>query len=250
MVTSIGCRYASLADLRVHPTGTAVHWLSPAERQAWGQMRSPERRATWLGGRVLAKQLLRECLSDVASQGEELTPEEIHIESRSSVSGLGERPSVFASGRALACALSIAHTSRGVLAAVATEPGVALGVDLVSPGDLRPASLEWCFTPAERRLLAEAPAHGRMAERLWAMKEAVYKACQQGEGFAPQRIEVAPDSRGHCRNFDTTQVLRNLQCWRIDGQIAALAVAVRPVIGVADAIERKTAIRARIRTST
>jgi len=61
---------------------------------------------------------------------------------------------------------------------------------------------------------------------LWAMKEAVFKACHSGEGFAPQRIEIVPD----CKQIGSSPpVVRQLQCWRVDAHVAALAVADRPV---------------------
>jgi phosphopantetheinyl transferase len=222
MVSAIHCRYRALGDL---PTDrqAAADWLSPAEHAAWLAMRSLDRQATWLAGRVLAKQLVAACLKDRDGQCTTISPTEIHIESRSPEKRLGARPRVFVSGQELDWGLSVAHSGRGVLVAVALDARV--GVDLVSSAECRAASLAWCFSSAERRWLATLPAHGRGAERLWAMKEAIFKACHAGEGFAPQRIEIVPDSE---QISSSSPAVRRLQCWRVDAHVAALAVADRP----------------------
>jgi phosphopantetheinyl transferase len=204
------CRYASLAELPPAEPRAAAGWLSTAEHALWEQLRHAERRATFLAGRILAKQMLNEYLS--------VAPAEIHIDSRSARAGHGERPAVLAGGRRLDWALSIAHTTRGVLVALGREPGVTLGVDLVARDEPH-AHIAWTLTPGERRALAA----GRSLEQLWAMKEAVYKACQQGEGFAPARIEVTPQIS--YRAPGATRVVRHLQSWRVDRHVAALAVA-------------------------
>ena len=224
MVSSIQCRYRALGDL---PTDrqAAQEWLSRAELATWQAMRSPLRQATWLAGRVLAKQLLRTYRVDLPGEQAIGPPTEIHIESRSVARRLGARPAIFVSGQALDWGLSIAHSGRGVLVAVAVGANLSVGVDLVSSEECRAPSLAWCFSAAERRWLASLPAHGRGAERLWAMKEAVFKACQVGEGFAPQRIEIDPDALDPSA---ASPAVRRLQCWRVDSHVAALAIANRP----------------------
>ena len=181
-------------------------------------MRSPERQATWLAGRILAKQLLRERLAAEPGKAGTDSPRELHIESRSITSGLGTRPTVRVKDRWLEWGLSIAHSSRGVLVALVPGDESTVGVDLASTDN--GGSLAWCFSAAERRWLAALPMHGRGAERLWAMKEAIFKACKQGEGFAPQRIEIVADGQQlHAAGHS----VRALQSSRVDTQIAALA---------------------------
>ncbi len=226
MAPSIHCRYASIADLPALDRATADHWLSSSELKSWERTRSGERRATWLAGRIVAKRLLKQCLID-ERQFASVVPREIHIESHSSIDGRGQRPCVFQSGREVRCTLSIAHTLRGALVAVATEPGVTLGADLVCGADCRPERLSWCFTPAERRWLAASQSQSRMTERLWAMKEALYKACHADEAFVPQQIEVIPQTNSSYWVLGSSRGVRFLQTWRIDGQFAALAIADR-----------------------
>ncbi|MEX0679046.1 MAG: 4'-phosphopantetheinyl transferase superfamily protein [Pirellulales bacterium] len=225
MASSICCRYAALMEPAADQSDAAARWLSPGECRAWHRMRSPQRRATWLAGRMLAKRLLLESLALSGELDSWPSGAEIHIESVDA--GHGQRPSVFVWGRPLHWALSISHTARGVLAAVTTEPGVTLGVDLVCRRDHPTNRLAWCFTPAELRWLAAGPAHRREPEQLWAMKEALYKACQQGEGFAPRRIEVVPGAAPRYPILDSSRAVRSLQAWRVCGHFAALAVAER-----------------------
>lgn len=229
MAAKVHTRYTTMADLSVLDAAAAVRWLSPQEQQAWRRMRSAARRTTWLAGRIAAKQLLRQCLSETG-------PADIHIESRGG--GRGQRPSVFISGRPIPCALSIAHTSRGVLVAVSSEPGITLGVDLVGPQTCGLEHLAWCYTPAERRWLAAGPAPARSSEQLWAMKEAIYKACQQGEGFAPRQIEIVPGCDPRYAMLHRGRAVRSVQSWRVDGQFAALAI-VEPVGDAASAEKHK-----------
>lgn len=223
MASALHCRYRAFVDL---PTDwqAAGDWLSTSEHDAWRAMRSPARQTAWLAGRVLAKQSITECLRDQGDLRAVTPPTDIHIESRSTEKHLGARPTVFVSGHELSWGLSIAHSRRGVLVAVALDANV--GVDLVASDECRAESLAWCFSSTERRWLAALPRHGRGPERLWAMKEAVFKACHAGEGFAPHRIEIVPDSE---QISSSSRIVRQLQCWKVDAHVAALAVADRPV---------------------
>lgn len=213
-MTAFRVQYVPLSELDLEQA--AARWLSPLERQAWQAMHAPERRTTWLAGRVVAKQMLSWI---------DPRPSAVHIETRSQRAGHGERPQVFVASRAVPCAVSIAHTSRGVLVAVSHEPGVQLGVDLVDTAPQR-EHLNWALTADERAWLSAArPARDAVA-RLWAMKEALYKACQQGEGFAPGQIDVTPGRAPRYPNSDFHATLRGLQHWRVDGHSAALAVVI------------------------
>ncbi len=213
-------RYARLSEL---PPDAAARWLSADERHAYGTLRSPERRTTWLAGRFAAKRLLLEMLAEEGGEPQPVAADEIHIESRSSRFGHGERPLLYFRGRPMSYAISIAHTNRGVVVAANLCAEVALGVDLAPTSTSTRGSLNWTFTAAERRWLATTHAEQFQAERLWTMKEALYKACQCGEGFAPQNIEVVPGLPPRYPSFDSAN-LRQLQCWQVDGHIACLAI--------------------------
>jgi 4'-phosphopantetheinyl transferase EntD len=221
-MNSLRIRYARLSELPL--AGDAIaHWLSADERAAHAAMQSSERRATWLAGRILAKRLLLEYAQAAGDALATFRASELHIESRSTSPGHGERPTLFLAGLAQECAISIAHSQRGVLAAVALDGKVSLGVDLAESTDA-PQALQWTFTPAERAWLAGDAATSDRAVQLWALKEALYKACQRGEGFSPQTIDVAPGQLPSYPNLDLAENLQRLQSWRVDGHLAALAI--------------------------
>jgi len=218
-MNDIHTRYARIDELLLT---TAEQWLSPLELAAWQDMRSKQRRRSWLAGRVLAKRLLHDVLAIANESLAGLPPTAIHLESRSARAGHGERPVAYFCGRPAATSISLAHTDVGVLVAVCLSGERKLGVDLVQP-TATSTTLEWTFTDAELDWLRDRGPHA--AERLWAMKEALYKACQRGEGFAPRSIEVVPGQSPRYPDFDAAKNLVALQCWTVDGQIAALAAA-------------------------
>jgi phosphopantetheinyl transferase len=218
---AISTRYARLSELLADDTA-AASWLSEDERAVQARMQSTERRATWLAGRILTKRVIIEAARAAGTLLAERRADELHIESRSTNPGHGERPTLFVDGCGQRCAISIAHSQRGVLAAVSLDANLSLGVDLVEPTDAHQA-LRWTFTRREGAWLAAGPHENHRPEQLWAMKEALYKACQRGEGFSPQGIEVVPGESPSYPNLDLTLDLRELQCWRVDGQLAALA---------------------------
>jgi 4'-phosphopantetheinyl transferase EntD len=221
-MNAIRIRYVRLSEL---PLGgdSLARWLSADERATYSAMRSPERRATWLAGRILAKRLLKECAGAAGDSLAARHADELHIESRSMNPGHGERPTLSIDGLSQSCAISIAHSARGVLAAVGLDATLSLGVDLAERTDAQQA-LQWTFTAGERAWLARGSQNSDRPEQLWALKEALYKACQGGEGFAPQKIEVVPGQLPSYPNLDLTKNLHNLQSWRVDGHLAALAV--------------------------
>jgi phosphopantetheinyl transferase len=221
-MNAICIRYVRLSELPLS-SDSLPRWLSADERATYSSMRSPERGATWLAGRILAKRLLIECAKTAGHPLAACRADELHIESRSMNPGHGERPTLFVDGLSQSCAISITHSSRGVLAAVGLDATLSLGVDLAEPTDAQQA-LQWTFTAGERAWLASGSHNGDRPEQLWALKEALYKACQGGEGFAPQKIEVVPGQLPSYPNLDLTKNLRSLQSWRVDRHLAALAV--------------------------
>ena len=196
------CRYAAIERLRPFFEAVQAYWLSPGELCAFARFRDRTRRETWLAGRLLAKRLIASLLDD--RRGLPRPPQRIGIVpmhnsftsgpafrySDIEISSAGARPQVWLNGRLLKWSLSIAHTSRGVLIGLSRVPGISLGVDLVEPGIYGPGFADAWFTPAERRWLARSgPAWQAV---LWAIKEAVYKAANDGEPFDPRSIETVP----------------------------------------------------------
>jgi phosphopantetheinyl transferase len=204
-VTGVPYIYCYAAIQRLRPLLAVVErdWLSSSEQRAFGCFSDLARRETWLAGRFMAKRMIASLLEQgrgVSQSPHERTPKPSSYNMHTSqpatrysdieISSAGVRPQVNVAGRTLDCSLSIAHTSRGVLVALSTMPGVSSGVDLVEPLTCGPGFAEAWFTPAERRWLASS-------DRLWpaivwAIKEAVYKAANNGEPFDPRLIETIP----------------------------------------------------------
>jgi len=213
-------RYARIDDLAIDCPTTVLSGLSAIEQDDWRQMRSSARRATFLAGRLVAKQLLQQQYP--ALRAYELT--QITIRSNRQ-GGRSDRPHVEIAGRRLPYSLSITHTDRSVLVGCSDQIGTLVGVDLVHRRDLgSPFERTW-LTAAERNLLCQWDDDLSAAD-LWAMKEAAYKACQQGESFQPRRIEIERDDdrwivryRGRDLSAHCT-----LSTWRTGDEIAALAL--------------------------
>jgi phosphopantetheinyl transferase len=220
MIASTQTRYAPFGELPRLDQPTANEWLSPREAGLWQTMRSPERRATFLAGRIAAKQLVRRVSKILGDYNAPPT----HIDIHSADADRGRWPRVWIAKNAQDWSLSIAHTHRGVLVALAVEPGMTVGVDLVCDRTVRRQRLAWSFTPIERDWM-NARDVSNDPERLWALKEALYKACQHGKGFAPGRIEAIPGRTPRYECSAPVRRVRYLQSWRVDGHFAALAIA-------------------------
>jgi phosphopantetheinyl transferase len=220
---SVWTSYAALNELLLGEDAARV-WLSSSELAAFLSMRSARRRDTFLAGRiVLKKMLLRSAYTSFPAS-------RLAIESRSVVPGHGERPVLSIDGVVQPFSLSISHSERGVLVAAGDSTTTSIGIDLVARNAIT-EHVTWTFTAAERQWLAAAPSHACQAEELWARKEAIYKACQHGEGFQPAAIEVVPERPPVYSSRDLTSELLCLQTWRVDGHVAALVVATpRPAL--------------------
>jgi phosphopantetheinyl transferase len=188
-------------------------WLSARERAELGSWRDARRRTAWMLSRLLAKQLIGEVA------GGDLRPERIEILSRDAA-GRVNRPRVLCDGALAPWSLSISHSQRGVLAALSIDRHVSLGVDLADCEAFSDGFVETWFTPKERHWFHETQSPG-IACFIWAAKEALYKACNRGEAFAPRDVEVLAD--GQCRYRRTPLADCRLQSWTVDHQLAVLA---------------------------
>jgi phosphopantetheinyl transferase len=188
MDSRITWRFARADELERARLEHAPEWLVAAELNRLAALRDPAVRQAWLAARVLAKQLI---LAQASLSHYDATM--IEIMSRDA-QGRGRRPDVRVGGNATPWSLSISHTRAGVGAALCSVPGVSLGIDLVQDGPLGAGFLRTWFDAAEQKSIAAGDA--AELHRLWAVKEAVYKAANQGEPFAPRRIRVHMASGG------------------------------------------------------
>ena len=200
--------------------------LTPAERRERDRWHDTNRRNAWLAGRRMSKQLIAEVLECGVRSAEFDTSNSARIEILSrDERGRGVRPVVTVDGTLFPLSLSISHSTQGMLVAAATQPGVTIGVDLVIPSEVRPKSLQTWFTAGERDRFDTADVYE--SATVWAIKEAVYKACHDGESFAPRQIEIFRRSQGryNCKLEGDDNKVREITVSEIDGQIAVVVLA-------------------------
>jgi 4'-phosphopantetheinyl transferase len=158
----------SLADV---PAADA--WLSGRERQTLAGLRMAERRAHWRLGRWTAKQAI------AAWTGEPATTVEITVSSRGA-------PQALVAGEPARLGLSLSHRA-GRAFVVVTGPEVSIGCDLELAEPRSGAFARTWLAPDERARVEAAgdPGRTRLANLIWAAKEAAAKA--RGEGL---RLDV------------------------------------------------------------
>jgi len=169
-------------------------WLQPSEIQQLQRFHDVHRRRQWLAARRAAKDLVITVVG--ASQHQvkpqqinplHISPLQVNIVTRDQ-RGRGIRPLVTVAGEPLPGCLSLAHSDHSVVVGVSMGDQNRVGVD-VAP---RITSTErfralW-FSPCEREWLHEDP--DTRTTKLWALKEAVYKAVHEGESWNPRQCEV------------------------------------------------------------
>jgi phosphopantetheinyl transferase len=162
-----------LADTEV----AAAHFLTAAEQQECAQLREPPRRLEWLGARIGLKILLlrRRWVDD---------PRDCEV-----VKDPRGRPRLVRlvpGGPDVRYACSLSHKDRFACAAISSEPGVRLGVDIemASP---RLARVAAAFAHDRDVVLGDRSSDERLAI-LWTLKEACSKVL--GRGLAMSLLDV------------------------------------------------------------
>ncbi len=221
---SWSCCYCSIDELGLGTPGavesTASQWLSPEEHGELARFCSPQRRRSWVAGRIAAKQTLRRLRLVPAARAAEIT-----ITSRDD-RGRGVVPTIRVASRKQPTSLSISHTERGVLVGVALSEEVRVGVDLAPADEYGPGFRHLWFSEQERALMRRGG--GRFTPAvLWAAKEAVYKTLDDEVSFAPRQIEIQAD-RGRPMTCKVRGRELRSNCtiidWCVDGNVACLAV--------------------------
>jgi len=211
-------RYARLDELRRALDANPQPELSSAERAELARWRNVNRHEEWILARALARQVIAaQCMPETGESA-------IEICSRDSL-GRGGRPVVTIAGHPLSGTLSISHTRSAALVAISTTPGITIGADLVQKMALGTGFREAWFDDLERRSAEGSDAFETC--RLWAAKEAVYKAVNQNDPFTPRQISLRGGERGEYRCSyrgvdlgDRCQV----HAWDCDDHVAALAI--------------------------
>lgn len=215
-VEQTAVRYASFDTLRASAGDNAPPWLRGANELAeLKRLTAESRQQTWMWGRILSRQLLRECGVVCASSSEQLEILSINA------FGRNDRPAVYVDGVLQAVSLSISHSDRGIL--VALSATMRVGVDLV---DLEQGPLDFLWvwmTNSERAGMHRSDL--RQLATVWAVKEAVYKAVNEGESFSPLSVTVVEGTHGRysCfyRNRDMTSIC-HIHINEMDSHLAAV----------------------------
>jgi hypothetical protein len=89
------------------------------------------------------------------------------------------------------CTVSVSHAA-GLVAVAASSGGAIVGIDVVHIADAA-SSLAWCIRKEELPNDEQGDAF-RSRARVWAAKEAAFKASFVDEPFRPRRVSIAPGS--------------------------------------------------------
>ncbi|TWU33638.1 4'-phosphopantetheinyl transferase superfamily protein [Novipirellula aureliae] len=183
----VSAHHAAKGVLRGEIPGDPTNWLSERERDALAGLRDGTRRDDWLLGRWMAKKVYIVVASRLSNRLFP-TPRLTHIEVLPDfVNSLPSRPRLVVNGVESEFGISISHSDRRVLAAIADRSLVRIGVDLVDGRSVNDGFLKLWFTAQEQDFLST---QRYFAMRFWGAKESSYKALQLGERFVPSALEV------------------------------------------------------------
>ena len=207
-------------------------WLSPGEREDLQRYSHRGRRRAWLAGRWVGKQLILETFCESVESSQHFSIRSLDEWFRPT------RPTVRLGKQELPVSISITHSESSLLVALSTLPYVRVGVDLCPLRAMPSSFSQTWFTPLERGQIEQKSGGNsertREICRLWAAKEAIYKACNRGESFAPHQIEVSWDRETWlCRYHDS--VLKDelrLETWEVNDQVAVFATLRIPSVAL------------------
>jgi len=160
--------------------------LSPPEREEWIEMQgATSRRVEWLFGRAVAKESVRRYLQKYHQA--RWTAADISIWADDS-----GKPHPLGPWREHTNAhldLSIAHTSKLIVAAVVSN--ARIGIDIEAVGrDLSEDFTRGVFTHEELNLAAETGDSPNSILRFWCAKEAISKALGTGIRYSPRDLQI------------------------------------------------------------
>ena len=151
------------------------------------------------------------------------------------------RPVAFLANGGRPPQVSISHAG-GLIGAAVSATG-RVGLDIVDPRDAGPA-LDIFFTPEEKKVRANNPTLWRA--RVWAAKEAAYKAASLDAAFQPRRVAITglgADRFSWLVRYPAGLV-RGMGCWCAAGSlVVAVAIAAGP--GSLEADGEAEAVRCR-----
>ena len=175
--------YWTLGEASQLPLDHSKDFLSDPEIQQFSSLRFPKRRDEWLLGRWAAKRLVQS-ISDY--QGFRLN--EIEICNAPEGAPFILRPD----GEALPDSLTISHSGRFALCALAPGANFRIGADIERIEPRSEAFIADYFTPAEQQLVASSPPETRQTavNLIWSSKESLLKALGVGLHWDTRKVEV------------------------------------------------------------
>ena len=160
--------------------------LSEKEREEWLEMQgATSRRVEWLFGRIAAKEALRRYLSNF--QQARWTSADIDIWPDDS--GKPHPLGTWSQHSTTHLDLSIAHTSKLIVAAVAANTRLGIDIEMVNR-DLTEEFTKGVFTHSELELAAHTGEGPVAILRFWCAKEAISKALGVGIRYSPKALQV------------------------------------------------------------
>ncbi|GHT21616.1 hypothetical protein FACS189419_02790 [Planctomycetales bacterium] len=171
--------------------GQETEFLSPESAVLWRSIRAENYRRSWLAARICAATLWSRCINGTAHP----PWNEVNIVSRNA-EGKGCRPVFYFQNAALDRDISLAHVDGAVLAVLAKRSGYRVGCDLVPLGSISSATERFFFHEDETGFGANN------GDKIWAVKEAAYKAGNENTPFAPRnwRVSSGQDGTFCCKN--------------------------------------------------
>ncbi|MCL1919858.1 MAG: polyketide synthase dehydratase domain-containing protein [Kiritimatiellaeota bacterium] len=171
--------------------------LTPKECGEWLDMQgTASRRAEWLFGRAAAKEAVRRYLLKKDPQSRWASADiEIWADDAGKPHPVGPWAEAL---KAADLDISIAHTSKLIVAAAAAN--ARIGIDIESVGrDLSEDFTNGVFTPEEMELAAQAGEGPAGMLKFWCAKEAISKALGTGIRYSPRDLHIvsADLARGH-----------------------------------------------------
>ena len=160
--------------------------LSSKERKDWLEMQGTiNRRVEWLFGRIAAKEAMRRYLANF--QQARWTAADIDIWPDDS--GKPHPLGTWSQHSATHLDLSIAHTSKLIVAAVAANARLGIDIEMTNR-DLSEEFTKGVFRQAELELAAHTGEGPVAVLRCWCAKEAIAKALGVGIRYSPKDLQV------------------------------------------------------------
>ncbi len=174
-------------------------WLSAREIAVVQGLKVAKRALDWKLGRWAAKKLARRARLRDGLDGPHAIRAGTPTAAVEILAAADGAPLLWIDGRPAACSLSISHSHRLAMAALA-DSAAAVGCDLERVEPRSPAFIETFLTAAEADRVALAPAGERplIANAIWAAKEAVLKSTRDGlrKDTRAVQIEFGPAASG------------------------------------------------------